>query len=489
MRSGLRVSALNLALGYVLFGIAALVCFAAPLWYAWQVTIRDGRAEILREDADRLAEVFDQRGAAGLTAFIDERVRLKIANERMLLLTDITHRRMAGNVGAWPQGISEQPGTYASAIDSAERHSKAVFVHVTLPGGYHLLVGRDLAKFEPLEARFWYGLAAAIVIVSIVGAIGAVLIRRELMSRIHGIRRTVSAIMQGELNHRLPTHGGRDELDTLSQTINRMLDQIEQLVHGISNVSNSIAHDLRTPLAELRARLEELCVTRPAGDVLFAELETAVADVDRVIRIFNALLRLAEMDTGLRRSGFVPVDLAHVCTEVVELYQPAAELKGIVISLQSPAPALVAGDPLLVAQAVGNLVDNALKYTPLDGRIAVQVAPRGDGFTELSVGDNGPGIPDRDKPKATERFFRGDASRTTPGIGLGLSIVEAVARLHGGVLRLEDNHPGLIARMLIETGASSEPVSDAAGAVQAANTQSAPREIAASALGTGDVGT
>jgi len=456
MRSGIRVSALNLALGYVLFGIAALVCFAAPLWYAWQVTIRDGRAEILREDADRLAEVFDHGGAMGLAAFIDARVGLKIANERILLFTDAAHRRLAGNLGAWPRGIPDRPGTYTAPVELRGHRSEAVFVHVALPGGYNLLVGRDVAKFAPLEARFWFGLAAAIVILSIVGTIGAMLIRRELLSRIHGIRQTVSAIMQGELSHRLPTRGGDDELDTLSQTINRMLDQIEQLVHGISNVSNSIAHDLRTPLAELRSRLEELSVTRPPPNVTFAELEAAVADVDRVIRIFNALLRLAEMDTGMRRSGFVPVDLAHVGTEVVELYQPAAELKGIAMSLQGSKPALVAGDPVLLAQAVGNLVDNALKYTPLNGRIAVEVSQRGDGFTELAVGDNGPGIPDRDKPKAAERFFRGDASRGTPGIGLGLSIVEAVARLHGGALRLEDNHPGLLARMLVETGAASE---------------------------------
>jgi signal transduction histidine kinase len=459
MRSGLRVSALTLALGYVLFGIAALVCFAAPLWYAWQATIGDGLAEILREDADRLTEVYDRGGAAGLSASIDARVGLQIANDRMLLLADAGHHRLAGNLTAWPRGVPDRPGTYTGAVDLDGHRSKAVFVHEVLPGGYNLLVGRDIGKFSPLKVRFWYGLAAAIVILSIVAVIGAVLMRRELLSRIHGIGQTVSAIMQGELTHRLSTHGGHDELDTLSQTINRMLDQIEQLVHGISNVSNSIAHDLRTPLAELRARLEELCVTRPSGPALFTELEAAVSDVDRVIQIFNALLRLAEMDTGTRRAGFVPVDLTHVSTEVVELYQPAAELKGIAMSLTGARPALVTGDPVLLAQAVGNLVDNALKYAPPNGRITVDVSQREAGYTEVTVGDDGPGIPDGDKPKATERFFRGDTSRGTPGIGLGLSIVEAVARLHGGALRLEDNHPGLVVRMQVEIGANGAAVS------------------------------
>ncbi|MGH8738263.1 MAG: sensor histidine kinase [Burkholderiales bacterium] len=456
MSRGIRLSAVNLALGYVLFGIAALVCFAAPLWYAWQVTIRDGRAEILREDADRFAEVYDQSGVRGLTSFIDARVGLQIAHERLLLFTDTAHHRLAGNLSAWPRGIPEKPGTYTGALDFHGRQSRAVFVHVVLPNGYSVLVGRDVAKFAPLETRFWYGLAVAIVILCIVGAIGAWLIRRELLSRIHGIRQTVSAIMQGKLSHRLPTRGGNDELDILSQTINRMLDQIEQLVHGISNVSNSIAHDLRTPLAELRSRLEELSLTRPPADVTFAELEAALADVDRVISIFNALLRLAEIDTGMRRSGFVPVDIAHVSTEVVEFYLPAAELKGIALSLRSAAPVTVAGDPLLLAQAVSNLIDNALKYTHPDGSITVDISQRLDGITELTVADNGLGIPDAEKSRATERFFRGDASRGSPGVGLGLSIVEAVARLHGGELQLADNHPGLSARLVIESGSAGD---------------------------------
>lgn len=236
-----------------------------------------------------------------------------------------------------------------------------------------------------------------------------------------------------------------------------MLDQIEQLVHGISNVSNSIAHDLRTPLAELRSRLEELSVTRPAAEETFTEVEAAVADVDRVIRIFNALLRLAEIDSGLRRSGFVPVDLIRMGTEIVEFYLPAAELKEITLSLQEYGSATVAGDPLLLAQATSNLLDNALKYTPAGGRITLDIAQRQDGASEIVVCDSGSGISDAEKTRAAERFFRGDASRGSPGMGLGLSIVEAVAKLHGGTLQLMDNHPGLRACMRIDSGSPALP--------------------------------
>jgi signal transduction histidine kinase len=225
------------------------------------------------------------------------------------------------------------------------------------------------------------------------------------------------------------------------------------LIPGIRDVSNSIAHDLRTPLAELRSRLEELSLTRPTSEETFAEIDAAVADVDRVIRIFNALLRLAEIDTGMRRSGFVQVNANELAAEAVEFYSPAAEVKNVMLSFESGGPVSVSGDPTLLAQAVGNLIDNALKYVGEGGSVKVGVQTRSDSTVEISVADNGPGIPDSDKPKVAQRFYRGDSSRGTPGVGLGLSLVQAVAKLHGGTLELADNHPGLRARMIFEPGA------------------------------------
>ena len=445
----LRSSALTLAVGYISLGLAALALFAAPLWYAWRVTIQEGRNEILQSDALRLTEVFRREGAPGLISYINTRVGMQIAGERQLLLADAALKPLAGNVAAWPASVPSRAGTYTVRLELGNRMTDVAAVHAILPGGYHLLVGRDMARYTPLEHRFWYALASAVAILSVLGAFGGILIRRALMARIHGIRQTVSAIIQGDLSHRLPTHRSADELNTLSQTINGMLDQIEQLVHGIRNVSNSIAHDLRTPLAELRSRLEELALTKPSADQTFAEIDAAVADVDRVIRIFNALLRLAEIDSGLRRSGFVPVDVAAVAAAAVEFYQPAAELRGSTLSLESSAPALIRGDPVLLAQALGNLIDNAVKYTPEHGTITVGVRRSNEGSVEIVVADSGPGIPESERSKAVERFYRGDASRCTPGVGLGLSLVDAVARLHGSELRLEDNHPGLRAGIIL----------------------------------------
>src|SRR5258708_722573 len=242
---------------------------------------------------------------------------------------------------------------------------------------------------------------------------------------------------------------------TRCRTINGMLDQIELLVHGVRHVWNPFAHDLGTPWAELRSRSEELSLTRPSTDEPYAEIDGAVADVDRVIRIFDALLRLAEIDAGMRRSGFVSLDVSDLAANAVEFYEPAAELKNIDLKVRSNGPLLVSGDPVLLAQALSNLIDNALKYAPHQGSIEVAVHRRDDLRAEISVADNGPGIDDSEKLKVMERFYRGDASRGTPGVGLGLSLVQAVAKLHGSALELHDNAPGLRVVMSIPLDASS----------------------------------
>ena len=468
----MRSSALSLALGYVALGIAALVLFAAPLYYAWQVTIQEGRSEILQADAARLTDVYRREGGEGLKNFIDARINMQIAGDRILLLTDASLKPLAGNLAAWPHGLPAAAGNYRIKVDMAEHGIQTSLVHVTQLGDYVLLVGRDNKLFAPLERRFWYGLIAAIAVLSIAGLLIGLITRRVLMARVHSIRKAVSAIIHGDLKHRLPTDRSQDELSTLSSTINGMLDQIEQLVHGVRNVSNSIAHDLRTPLAELRSRLEELALIRPAPETTFAEIDGAVTDVDRVMRIFDALLRLAEIDAGLRRSGFVSFDLVDLAGTAVEFYAPAAELKNIRLQLHADVSLKVSGDPVLLAQALSNLIDNALKYTPENGVIEVTLQRRGGGRAEIAVTDNGPGIDDAEKAKVVERFYRGDASRGTPGVGLGLSLAQAVAKLHGSSLELSDRGPGL--RVVLAMALSEEP----AGAAQEPRVSAAPEQPA-----------
>jgi len=474
MNKFLRSSAFTLAFGYVAFGIAALILFAAPLWYAYYVTLQETRVEALRTDSQRLSEIFRRQGVSGLSTYIDNRVGMQIPGERILLLADSTLHPLSGNLPVWPASVPPESGEFDLPITLAGNHTRAMFVHAVLPGDYHLLVGRDQALFAPLAARFWYGLSAAIAVLSIAGVVGGFMIRRAVLMRVDSIHGTVQAIVRGDWSHRLPTKAGSDELNTLSTTINGMLDQIEQLLHGVRDVSNAIAHDLRTPLAELRSRLEELSLTRPDSEETFAEIEEAVVDVDRVILIFNALLRLAEIDTGMRRSGFVPVNAADVARQAVDFYLPAAELKGIALLYRGTGPAHISGDPVLLAQAIGNLIDNALKYTSAGGAISVEVHELPVSKIQVTVADDGPGIPDAEKPKVSTRFYRGDASRGTPGVGLGLTLVASVAKVHGGVLELGDNHPGLRANMVISAQA-------AGGALQSVLSSSGTQLAAAAA--------
>ena len=473
----IRSSALSLALGYVALGLTALVLFAAPLWYAWQVTIQDGRSEILQADAQRLTDIYRRDGADALKSFIDARVGMQIAGERILLLTDASLHPLAGNLHEWPATVPVTPGNYRLQVQVRDRGKQNALVHVATLGSYNLLVGRDNALFQPLQTRFWYGLSAAVAVLCIAGLLLGFITRRALMSRVDSIRQTVSAIIHGDLKHRLPTHINEDELNTLSRTINGLLDQIELLVHGVRNVSNSIAHDLRTPLAELRSRLEELSLIRPSAEETYAEIDGAVADVDRVIRIFDALLRLAEIDAGMRRSGFVPFDISDLAANAVEFYEPAAELRNIDLNFRSSGPLWVSGDPVLLAQALSNLIDNALKYAPQSGMIELAIQ-RLDGSAEISVADNGPGIADLEKPKVVERFYRGDASRGTPGVGLGLSLVQAVAKLHGSTLELRDNNPGLKVVLSLAVDKSSAAARETAPPPTAAANIAVPPTLA-----------
>lgn len=448
MLRSLRFSALTVALGYIAVSVVALTLFAAPIQYAWHEIVEERSTERLREDAIRLENVLHRSGPVALKAVIDTMVEAQpVDDEKFILLADPALSRLTGNMPVWPRDIPAATGTYTSTFSLNGRKVQAIMTRVTLSNGDNLLVGRNTAKFQTVETLFWVGLIGAAVSVLVFGVIGGVLIRNALLAEIQEISRTASAIVGGDLSRRLQRHGSTNELDMLAQTLNRLLDQIELSVQGIRNVSNSIAHDLRTPLTELRSRLEELSVTRPPVEETFAEIDTAVADVDRVISIFNALLRLAEIDSGARISGFVPVDIVKVASDAVEFYQPLAELRNISLSFESSGELIIAGDPLLLAQAIGNLIDNALKYAP--HTIRVSVTEVSDHSIGINIADDGPGIPDEEKAKVIERFYRSDASRGTPGTGLGLSVVAAVTKLHGGAFVLTDANPGLKATMEI----------------------------------------
>lgn len=454
MRKLLRFSAFNLGLMYVAVSLLALLLFATPLWYAWQASIERGRIDELRSEGLRWSALLERKGMPALVeavaGFVDDGP--DGGGNELILLADSRHRKLAGNLPGWPDGLGDglENGRDVQALwlDNDVQSMRVVFFDQPLANGAHLLLGRNVDRFETLETYFWTGLLGAAAIMMCVGVGAGFVVRRSLLFRVRDINLAARAVMQGDLSHRLPAYVGEDELNALVDTQNRMLDQMQHLVEGVRNVSNSIAHDLRTPLTELRTRLEEVSVTRPEPEQVFADIDHAIGDVDRVIGIFNALLRMAEIDNGVRRAGFVTVDLRQLAEDAVEFYAPLAELKEVSLHFASYGDAVLTGDPVLLAQALGNLIDNAIKYGRCTGRVDVRIARSRNEFS-LTVADDGPGIDDAEKAKVLERFYRGDASRGTPGAGLGLSLVHTIARLHGGTLTLSNNHPGLCARLTL----------------------------------------
>jgi signal transduction histidine kinase len=301
------------------------------------------------------------------------------------------------------------------------------------------------------------------------GLLGGGLMSRNMLARLDSINRTSGEIVAGNLTRRVPVSGAQDEFDVLAENLNRMLDRIERLMKGLREVTDSVAHDLRTPLNRLRQRLEHSQARLGAAGSDTTEIDRAIAETDSLIGTFNALLLIAETDAGTARGAMSPLDLASVAADICELYEPLAEESHVTLTLVAPfglngGDTVIEGNRSLISQALANLVDNAIKYTPPGGRVTVRPAVGFQGV-DLCVADTGPGIPPEERPRVVERFVRLEASRHSPGTGLGLSLVQAVAHFHNAELILEDNEPGLKAilrfprpvQRLIPPGADKVP--------------------------------
>lgn len=309
-----------------------------------------------------------------------------------------------------------------------------------LPDGRLLVLGRGVATVHEIDEIVRTGLFLALVPTLLLSLGIGVVISRAALRRIADFHRSSRLIMAGEMSRRLEVRGGNDDFDKLACMVNEMLDEIERLMAQAKGAGEDIAHDLRTPLTRLRGRLERALVRRPEGD-LQTSLEAAIEDVDQLLGTIGAILRIAEVDHGQRRAAFRQVDLADVVREAVDLYEPSAEQKGISLQLHTGPAGRVRGDGDLLFEAVANLLDNAVKFTPPDGQVAVSIRDGGRGPV-IRVSDSGPGIPPADFPKVLRRFYRGDPSRKSVGTGLGLSLVASIVRLHGFALALCDQPAG-----------------------------------------------
>jgi len=433
-------------------GAVSLMLLGLGAWI-WSITAGrvDAQLTQLIESESYTAHVLlRDAGRDKVIAQVAERFNHKPIVNQVALLADENFKTLAGNLTAWPDAAGTAPGWHTITIMREPGPSAARVLHRVLTDGSHFLYGYDLTDFFAGRKAFVVAFMGVSIPLLVTVLLLGFFIRRSLLGQIGAINDAARAIMRGNLKERVPERGDSTELDLLSSTINRMLDHTEHLVSGITNVSNSIAHDLRTPLAEARTRFEGLLAKWPAtGDAARHEVEAGIADIDKLIRTFNALMRLSQIETGARQSGFRRLELPDVLSETVEFYQAAAEQKGVNLTAEIPEAFACTGDPSLIAQAVGNLIDNAIKYTPSGGHIGVALQAAEEGGAAILVADNGPGIPDAEKPKVTTRFYRGDPARSTSGAGLGLSLVAAIAALHGGSLTFADNHPGLRAKLTL----------------------------------------
>ncbi len=440
-----------------LFGISAMA-LAAFLWWSTAGLLERQTVAAINQDSEALIDRFLESGPTGAMAAIKDRVAGDIEDDSLYLLVDPDYNYIEGNLNAWPSHMPMDQDWDELKLDRAGVPALMQVHYFELPGGYHMLVGRDIAVRAQLGRMIGGALLWAAVIAVILGTIGAWAVRGLFRSTIADVSATAIAVSAGDLTRRVRVAGADDEFDLLAQTINDMLDRISRLMDGVRQVSNAIAHDLRTPITRARTRLEDAAIHATTEAELRAAVERAMADLDGIVGVFQALLRISEIEAGARRSAFAPVDLVPLLTDITELYDAVAEDAGMVLQTEIAKTLPAFGDRDMIQQAVANLLDNALKFSPPGGVIHVSAQLAG-GAIRIEVADQGPGIPEPDRIRATERFFRGEQARSTPGSGLGLSLVQAVAHLHGGEIQLLDAKPGLRAVLTLALGrpATSRP--------------------------------
>jgi signal transduction histidine kinase len=469
----LRTTAFKLSLVY----LTVFALFAAVLvgYFAWTTTtlITQQITETINAEINGLTEAYSQGGIRRLVLVVDARSRRPGSN--LYLVTTPAGEGLAGNIDALQPGVLEQPGltetTYRRLDDTEDAEQHALVRVVRLAGGFRLLVGRDLEERDRLHDIMLTTARWSTAVVVVVGLAAGFFVTRRVLKRIDAMSGTARTIMQGDLSERLPIAGTGDELDRLAESLNAMLERIEALMHGLKEVSDNIAHDLRTPLTRLRNRTEEaLRVTRSDPDYRSA-LETVLEESDGLIRTFNALMMIARAESGEVGDAMTLFDAAEVVRDVTELYEPLADDNGLTLKPQADVSAPVRGNRELISQALANLLDNAIKHAaprlaapalaPASAEAAEAAEAKGpvpeivvgttsrDANVVLFVADSGPGIPAEDRKRVVERFVRLERSRSEPGAGLGLSLAAAVARLHRGELELADNAPGLKAMLVL----------------------------------------
>lgn len=444
----LRSTAFRLAVTYLAFFTATALLLLGVVYGTSSSFIESQIRETISTEIAGLAERYREQGVGGLIQVISQRSAVERDRKSLYLLTDELYRPITGNMLGWPESQPDAEGWLRFPVQhmtpAGIRLFEASGRSFRLPGGYFLLVGRSTEDAEQVKVVLRRAIAVGIGLTILLGVAGGMLTGRKLLQRVEGVNRTMRGIMAGDITQRVPRGRSGDEFDQLADGVNAALDQIEALLQSMRTVTDNVAHDLRTPLHRLRSRIDVALLGEPDLDAYRRTLEETMADADRLLATFNALLTIAQAEAGARANQLQPLELAPLVRDMVELYEPLAEDKGLTLRLEEGGAPTVRGDRHLLSQALANLLDNAVKYTPDGGTVTVRIAPG----PALEVADSGPGIPPEAREKVLQPFVRLDATRSTPGNGLGLSLVAAVAHLHGARLDLDDNHPGLVVRLV-----------------------------------------
>jgi len=449
----LHTSTFRLALVYmVLFAGSVLILLGFIYWSTVAYMANQTDATI-KAEITGLAEQYRERRLNGLVETITERLERDPNSSSVYLLASPSLSPLAGNLSAWPDVAPTEDGWLNFEFKDPRAGGRLFQARARafmLQGGLHLLVGRDTRELKGTQQLIIRALLWGFAITIALALLGGVIMSRGMLRRIELINQTSRNIMTGDLSQRIPTRGTSDELDQLAGNLNTMLDEIEHLMDGIRHVSDNIAHDLRTPLTRLRNRLEQLQINLEDNSPYKEQVEHSITDADQLLSTFSALLRIARIESGGHKTDFIPVNLTALVHDAAELYEAVADEKQLHFSTDAEDAVTIEGDRDLLFQALINLLDNAVKYTPKGGNVSLTLK-RNNKAIDISVSDTGPGIPEDERGKVGQRFYRLERSRSTPGSGLGLSLVKAVAQLHHAALILEDNSPGLKATLRLHT--------------------------------------
>ena len=452
--SPFKSSAFRITLVYVvLFGISVAIILGAVYWstivYKTNQTDEDINAEI-----KALSSIYATKGYPGLVTALSERVaQQRPGDSTLYLLTDHQWRPLVGNINRWPKvAYNSTEGWLDFKLeytqDSSGKEFSARARTFEVENRFNLLVGQGMKDLATLKALVGRALVWGLMLTVALAIIGGMMMRQMLRSRLGAINQTSRKIMQGDLRKRIDTRGTGDEFDELANNLNSMLDQIEHGMEGVRRVSDNIAHDLKTPLARLKNRVEELKFQVAGKSTEEAAVDQIIHEADGLLATFNALLRIARIEYSEQRKKFAMVDVNSILSDLQDLYEPLIEEKGQQLTVEISEPMEIPADRDMLFQAFANLLDNAIKYTPDGGELSIRSFKQSkQWFVEIS--DNGPGIPESEHEKVVQRFYRLDQSRSTPGSGLGLALVFAVLKVHKLDLSFADNKPGLKVRVAI----------------------------------------